>query len=92
MNNAKINYRIYCKKFFREFEVSKHSKLGDCWMIIDGYVLDLSELTKTANKINEDSLVSLNVYVECVCLMGLAGYNNEMMNNFFVGFDAIGSI
>lgn len=63
MNNAKINNRIYCKNFFREFEVSKHSKFGDCWIIIDGYVFDLSELTKAANKINEDSLVSLNTIV-----------------------------
>lgn len=62
MNNAKIDYRIYCKKFFREFEVSKHSKFGDCWMTVNGYVFDLSELAKTAHKINHDSLVSLDMF------------------------------
>lgn len=79
MNNAKIDNRIYCKKFFRQFEVSKHSKLADCWMIVDNYVFDLSELTKTAHKINESSLVSsnTNVYVKFI---GPFGSNYEMIN------------
>lgn len=53
--------QIYCKKFYRTYEISKHSQSDDCWIIIKKRVFNVSNLTKTMDEINDRTEVRLGL-------------------------------
>lgn len=59
LNHIPIDKQIYCKRFYRSFEISKHAQSGDCWMIIKQHVLDLSNLTRMMSETNDNTIVSI---------------------------------